>query len=119
MTYTRAHGTNSDAGSHAAAVYGHAEHHAKNAIALQRLRTEFKDKVEVLPFPARVVRELRKLAGDSLREESEKKRDGPEGSRGVHDLPGPGGPVGSRRRRRLSAPRGWATVFMGLPRFRG
>jgi TRAP-type mannitol/chloroaromatic compound transport system substrate-binding protein len=60
---------------HAAAavqVYGHAEHHTKNAIALQRLRTEFKDKVEVLPFPAPVVRELRKLAAEVLKEESEK-----------------------------------------------
>jgi TRAP-type mannitol/chloroaromatic compound transport system substrate-binding protein len=60
---------------HAAAavqVYGHAEHHAKNAIALQRLWTEFKDKVEVLPFPAPVLRELRKLAGEVVKEESEK-----------------------------------------------
>jgi TRAP-type mannitol/chloroaromatic compound transport system substrate-binding protein len=60
---------------HAAAavqLYGHAEHHARNAIALQRLRTEFRDKVEVLPFPALVVRDLRRLAGEVLREESEK-----------------------------------------------
>ncbi len=60
---------------HAAAavqVYGYAEHHAKNAIALQRLRTEFKDKVEVLPFPPPVIRDLRKLAGEVLKEESEK-----------------------------------------------
>ena len=60
---------------HAAAavqVYGLTEFHAKNAIALQRLRTEFKDKVEVLPFPAPVLRDLRKLAGDVLREESER-----------------------------------------------
>src|SRR5262245_16540085 len=60
---------------HAAAavqVYGPTEHHAKNAIALQRLRTEFKDKVEVLPLPAPVLRDLRKLAGEVVREESEK-----------------------------------------------
>jgi TRAP-type mannitol/chloroaromatic compound transport system substrate-binding protein len=60
---------------HAAAavqVYGGTEHHAKNALALQRLRTEFKDKVEVLPFPAPVLRDLRKLAGEVVREESEK-----------------------------------------------
>jgi TRAP-type mannitol/chloroaromatic compound transport system substrate-binding protein len=60
---------------HAAAavqVYGYAEHHAKNAIALQRLRTEFKDKVDVLPFPPPVIRDLRKLAGEVLKEESEK-----------------------------------------------
>jgi TRAP-type mannitol/chloroaromatic compound transport system substrate-binding protein len=53
-------------------VYGLAEHNMKNAIALQRLRTEFKDKVEVLPFPLPVLRDLRKLAGEVLREESEK-----------------------------------------------
>src|SRR5262249_27991474 len=52
---------------HAAAavqVYGLAEHHTKNAIALNRLKTEFKDKVEVLQFPAPVLRDLRKLAAD-------------------------------------------------------
>jgi TRAP-type mannitol/chloroaromatic compound transport system substrate-binding protein len=60
---------------HAAAavqVYGLAAHNTKNAIALHRLRTEFKDKVEVLPFPAPVLRDLRKLAGEVVREESEK-----------------------------------------------
>jgi TRAP-type mannitol/chloroaromatic compound transport system substrate-binding protein len=60
---------------HAAAavqVYGHAEHHARNAIALQRLRTEFKGKVEVLAFPAPVLRDLRRLASVVLKEESEK-----------------------------------------------
>ena len=53
-------------------VYGHTEHHTKNAIALQRLRTEFKDKVEVVPFPPPVMRDLRKLAAEVLKEESEK-----------------------------------------------
>jgi TRAP-type mannitol/chloroaromatic compound transport system substrate-binding protein len=60
---------------HAAAavqVYGLTEFHAKNAIALQRLRTEFKGKVEVLQFPAPMMRELKKLAADVVREESEK-----------------------------------------------
>jgi TRAP-type mannitol/chloroaromatic compound transport system substrate-binding protein len=60
---------------HAAAavqVYGLAEHNTKNAIALQRLRTEFKDKVEVLPLPAPVVRDLKKLAAAVVKEESEK-----------------------------------------------
>jgi TRAP-type mannitol/chloroaromatic compound transport system substrate-binding protein len=60
---------------HAAAavqVYGLTEFHAKNAIALQRLRTEFKGKVEVLQFPAPMMRELKKLASDVVREESEK-----------------------------------------------
>ena len=60
---------------HAAAavqVYGLAAHNTKNAIALHRLRTEFKDTVEVLPFPTPVLRDLRKLAGEVVREESEK-----------------------------------------------
>ena len=41
---------------HAAAavqVYGLTDYHAKNAIALERLRTEFKGKVEILQFPRR------------------------------------------------------------------
>jgi len=53
-------------------VYGLTEYHAKSAVALHRLRTEFKDKVEVLPFPMPVLRDLRKLTGEVLREESEK-----------------------------------------------
>jgi TRAP-type mannitol/chloroaromatic compound transport system substrate-binding protein len=60
---------------HAAAavqVYGLTDYHAKNAIALQRLKTEFKDKVEVLPIPASVLRELKKLSVEVIREESEK-----------------------------------------------
>jgi TRAP-type mannitol/chloroaromatic compound transport system substrate-binding protein len=60
---------------HAAAavqVYGLTEHHTKNAMALQRLRTEFKGKVEVLPFPAPVLRDLRTLTAQVLKEESAK-----------------------------------------------
>jgi TRAP-type mannitol/chloroaromatic compound transport system substrate-binding protein len=60
---------------HAAAavqVYGLTEHHTKNAIALERLKTEFKGKVEVLPFPAPVLRDLKKLAAEVVREESAK-----------------------------------------------
>jgi TRAP-type mannitol/chloroaromatic compound transport system substrate-binding protein len=53
-------------------VYGRTEHHTKNAIALERLRTEFKGKVEILAFPAPVLRDLRKLAAEVVREESEK-----------------------------------------------
>ena len=56
----------------AVSVYGLTEYHAKSAVALHRLRTEFKDKVEVLPFPMPVLRDLRKLTGEVLREESEK-----------------------------------------------
>jgi TRAP-type mannitol/chloroaromatic compound transport system substrate-binding protein len=60
---------------HAAAavqVYGLSEFHAKNAIALERLRAEYKDKVEVLQLPVPVLRDLKKLAGEVVREESEK-----------------------------------------------
>jgi len=60
---------------HAAAavqVYGLTDFHVKNAIALERLRTEFKGKVEVLQYPAPMLRELKKLAAEVIREESEK-----------------------------------------------
>jgi TRAP-type mannitol/chloroaromatic compound transport system substrate-binding protein len=53
-------------------VYGLTDFHAKNAIALERLRTEFKGKVEVVQFPAPVLRDLKKLAAEVVREESEK-----------------------------------------------
>ncbi len=60
---------------HAAAavqVYGLTYFHAKNAIALERLKTEFKGKIEVLPLPLPVLRALKKLAAEVVREESEK-----------------------------------------------
>jgi TRAP-type mannitol/chloroaromatic compound transport system substrate-binding protein len=60
---------------HAAAavqVYGLTDFHVKNAIALERLKTEFKATVEVLQLPVPVLRELKKLAAEVAREESEK-----------------------------------------------
>jgi len=60
---------------HAAAavqVYGLSDFHAKNSIALARLKTEFKDKVEVLQLPVPVLRDLKKLSAEVVREESEK-----------------------------------------------
>ena len=60
---------------HAAAavhLYALTDFHTKNAIALERLRTEFKGKVEVLPLSVSVLRDLRKLAAEVVREESEK-----------------------------------------------
>jgi TRAP-type mannitol/chloroaromatic compound transport system substrate-binding protein len=60
---------------HAAAavsVYGLTDFHAKNAIALQRLKTDFKGKVEVLQLPVPVLRDLKKLSAEVVREESEK-----------------------------------------------
>ena len=53
-------------------MYGLTEFHTKNAIALDRLKTEFKGKVEVLQLPAPVLRDLKKLATEVVREESEK-----------------------------------------------
>jgi len=44
----------------------------KNAIALEKLKTEFKGKVEVLQLPVPVLRDLKKLAAEVVREESEK-----------------------------------------------
>ncbi|PYN92342.1 MAG: hypothetical protein DMD91_32440 [Candidatus Rokuibacteriota bacterium] len=60
---------------HAAAavqVYSLTEGHTKNAIALQRLRTEWKGKVEILQLPVPVLRDLKKLSAEVVREESEK-----------------------------------------------
>jgi TRAP-type mannitol/chloroaromatic compound transport system substrate-binding protein len=60
---------------HAAAavqVYGRTDFHTKNAIALERLKTEFKGKVEVLALPVPVLRDLKKLSAEVVREESEK-----------------------------------------------
>ena len=46
--------------------------HSKNAIALERLKTEYKDKVELVQFPAPVLRELKKIATQVIKEYSEK-----------------------------------------------
>jgi len=53
-------------------VYGLTEYHVKNAIALERLKTEFKGKVEVLQLPVPALRDLKKLSAEVVREESEK-----------------------------------------------
>jgi TRAP-type mannitol/chloroaromatic compound transport system substrate-binding protein len=51
---------------------GLAEYDAKNIVALGKLRSEFRNKVELVSFPLEVMKELRKLAGEVNREESEK-----------------------------------------------
>jgi TRAP-type mannitol/chloroaromatic compound transport system substrate-binding protein len=53
-------------------VYGFTEFQTKNAIALEKLKTEFKGKVEILPLPAPVVRDLKRFAAEAIKEESEK-----------------------------------------------
>jgi len=47
-------------------------YHVKNAIALGRLKTEFKDKVEILQLPVPVLRDLKKLSAEVVKEQSEK-----------------------------------------------
>jgi TRAP-type mannitol/chloroaromatic compound transport system substrate-binding protein len=53
-------------------LYFMADYHTKNAIALERIRTEFKGKIEVLQLPLPVLRDLKKLSGEVIREQSEK-----------------------------------------------
>jgi TRAP-type mannitol/chloroaromatic compound transport system substrate-binding protein len=53
-------------------VYGIIAYEAKNAIALETLKTEFKGKVEILQLPAQVLRDFKKLTAEVVREESEK-----------------------------------------------
>ncbi len=60
---------------HAAAavqVYGLTDYHAKNSIALGRLKAEFQGKVEVLQLPVSVLHDLKKLSAEVAREESQK-----------------------------------------------
>ena len=56
----------------AVSVYGLSDYEAKNAIALEKLKTEYKGKVEILALPPTVLRDLRKLAAEVLKQESEK-----------------------------------------------
>ncbi|MFQ5791079.1 MAG: TRAP transporter substrate-binding protein [Acidobacteriota bacterium] len=48
------------------------EYDVKNAAAVRKLRTDFQGKVEILQFPAKVMNELKRLAEEVNREESEK-----------------------------------------------
>jgi TRAP-type mannitol/chloroaromatic compound transport system substrate-binding protein len=56
----------------AVSVYGLSEYEAKNAIGLEKLKTEYKGKVEIIGLPVPVLRDLKKLAGEVLVAESEK-----------------------------------------------
>jgi TRAP-type mannitol/chloroaromatic compound transport system substrate-binding protein len=53
-------------------VYGLTDFHNRNAIALERLKTEFKGKVELLQLPIPALRDLKKLAAEVIKEQSEK-----------------------------------------------
>jgi TRAP-type mannitol/chloroaromatic compound transport system substrate-binding protein len=60
---------------HAAAAtwaYTIPEWEAKNAIALEKLRTEYKSKVEILALPTPILRDLRKVSADVVRQEADK-----------------------------------------------
>jgi TRAP-type mannitol/chloroaromatic compound transport system substrate-binding protein len=61
-----------DHASAAVHVYALTDFHAKNAVALERLRTEFKGKVEILQLPIPVLRDLKSLAVEVIKEGSEK-----------------------------------------------
>jgi TRAP-type mannitol/chloroaromatic compound transport system substrate-binding protein len=53
-------------------VYGISQYHQRNAVALAQMRAEFKGKIQLVQFPAPVLKELKKIAADVLQEESEK-----------------------------------------------
>ena len=61
-----------DLAAAATQVHGLMDFHTKNALALERLKTEFKGKVELVQFPAPVLRDLKKIATPVIREQSEK-----------------------------------------------
>jgi TRAP-type mannitol/chloroaromatic compound transport system substrate-binding protein len=89
----------------AVSVYGSAEYNMKNAVALERLKTEFKGQVEILRFPAALLRDLKAVAAEVIKEQSERTPI-PQGSCLLHEVPGARGPLGPRRRRRLPPARG-------------
>lgn len=53
-------------------TFGRTDFHSKNAMALEKLKREFKGKVELLQFPTPVLHDLRKLSSEVVREASEK-----------------------------------------------
>ena len=71
----------------------------------ERLRTEFKGKVEVLQLPAAGAARTQEAGGRGGQGRIREDPHGPEGARVLHEVPGAGGPVGPRRRRRLPSAR--------------
>jgi TRAP-type mannitol/chloroaromatic compound transport system substrate-binding protein len=61
-----------DHAASAVSVYGLSEYEAKNAIGLEKLKTEYQSKVEILPLPQAVLRDLRKVATEVMLAESQK-----------------------------------------------
>jgi TRAP-type mannitol/chloroaromatic compound transport system substrate-binding protein len=61
-----------DLATAATQVHGLLDFNGKNAVAIERIRTELKGKIELVQFPASVLRDLRKLAAAVIQEQSEK-----------------------------------------------
>ena len=61
-----------DYAASAVALYGTTEYEARNAVALERLRSEYKGKIEVLQLPAAVLKDLKKSAAEVVRAEADK-----------------------------------------------
>ena len=51
---------------------GRSDYEARNAVAFERLESELRGKLEVLPLPAPMLRDLKKLASQVVRDELEK-----------------------------------------------
>jgi len=60
-----------DLAASAAQVHGFMDYQAKNVIATERLRTEYKGKVELVQFPAPVLRDLKKMATEVIHAQAE------------------------------------------------
>lgn len=56
----------------AVALYGTTEYEARNAVALERLRSEYAGKIQILELPAAVLKDLKKAAAEVLRSEAQK-----------------------------------------------
>jgi TRAP-type mannitol/chloroaromatic compound transport system substrate-binding protein len=91
----------------AAQVYGVTDYHVKNAAAVERLKTEFGVQGENRDPPVSAARAARsqEAGGRGRQGALGKESDGSKGPRILHEVPGPGGPVGSRGRRRLPSVR--------------
>jgi TRAP-type mannitol/chloroaromatic compound transport system substrate-binding protein len=50
----------------------YAEYESRNAAALARIKTEFKDKVELVELPGEILKELKRIAAETNKEESER-----------------------------------------------
>jgi TRAP-type mannitol/chloroaromatic compound transport system substrate-binding protein len=61
-----------DQAAAAVQVSGFAAYQGRNGVALEKLRGEFKGKVEVIQLPVPVLRELKKLSVEVIREQSER-----------------------------------------------